>query len=571
MIIITKEVISASPDNATEWHSINWAKCNFIVRSYQVRIVKAVQEGRWNKVQTLQHLLTHSFSGKALAVRRVTENRGKRTSGIDGETWSTPEDKFSAIMKLKQKGYQPAPLRRVYIPKANGKKRPLGIPTMRDRAMQALYALALDPVAETTADRHSYGFRKERSTADAMQQCYAVLSCKRFAKWILEADIEGCFDNISHEWLLKHIPINKIILRKWLKAGYMEYEVLYPINDGTPQGGIISPILANMALDGLGRILEQRFPMKISSRKPAHKVNFIRYADDFIITGRSKDQLENEVKPIIEEFLAERGLKLSVTKTKVTHIDEGFDFLGQNVRKYNGKFLIKPSKANIKSVLKKIRTIIKDNKMITQVNLIKLLNPVIRGWAAYHRHIVASKAYSKIRHEVTMCLWRWAKRRHPNKNRDWIYRKYFKFIKGDNWRFACQTKEIEASGKKSKDSQDHKIPTYKLVDPTKLNIRRHVKILSKANPYDPKWESYFERRLKLQMYHALSDDDKKLVLLWNKQKGKCRICKQSITFDTDWDVHHIIPKSKGGSDKSSNLELLHINCHKQLHNRRSVC
>lgn len=196
MLVTEINVAGASPSNAiTEWHSINWAKCNRIVRRHQVRIVKAIQEGRWNKVKALQHLLTHSFSSKAIAVRRVTENRGKKTPGIDKETWSTPEEESQAIMELKKKGYQPAPLRRVYIPKANGKQRPLGIPTMKDRAMQALYMLALE-----IADRHSYGFRKERSTADAIAQCYAVLSCKRFAKWILEADIEGCFDNISHEW-----------------------------------------------------------------------------------------------------------------------------------------------------------------------------------------------------------------------------------------------------------------------------------------------------------------------------------------------------------------------------------
>lgn len=563
MLVTTEmNVAGASPSNTiTEWHGINWAKCNRIVRRHQVRIVKAIQEGRWNKVKALQHLLTHSFSGKAIAVRRVTENRGKKTPGVDKETWSTPEEKSQAIMKLKKKGYQPAPLRRVYIPKANGKQRPLGIPTMKDRAMQALYMLALDPVSETTADRHSYGFRKERSTADAIAQCYTVLSCKRFAKWILEADIEGCFDNISHEWLLQNIPLDKTILKKWLKAGYMESSILYPTDSGTPQGGIISPILANMALDGLGKILEQKFPMKISSRKPTHKVNFIRYADDFIITGRSKEKLENEVLPIVENFLTERGLRLSKTKTKITHIDKGFDFLGQNVRKYNGKFLITPSERSMKSVLKKIRTIIKDNKTVEQVVLIKLLNPVIRGWAAYHHHIVATKAFSKLRHETTMSLWRWAKRRHPNKSRDWIKNKYFKFIRGDNWRFACHYKNTS-----SKNGNKESI-TYKLVDPTKLKIRRHVKILSLANPYDPKWDSYFERRTKLQMYHALSGD-KKLVLMWNKQKGKCRVCNQSVTLDTDWDVHHIIPKAKGGSDKSSNLEMLHINCHKQIHNRR---
>lgn len=326
MVVVSQIAASASPNKFIDWHSINWTECNKIVRSYQTRIVKATKEGRWGKVKALQRLLTHSFSGKAIAVKRVTENRGKRTPGVDKETWNTPNLKSRAIINLRKHGYNPSPLRRVYIPKANGKRRPLGIPTMKDRAMQALYKLALEPVAETTADKHMYGFRPERSTADAIQQCYAVLSCKRFAQWTLEADIEGCFNNISHEWLLNNIPMDKTILRKWLKAGYMEAGNIYPTESGTPQGGVISSIYANMTLNGLGKLLAEKFPKRISSKKPKHKVNYIVYADDFIVTGKSKEQLESLVLPIIEQFLEERGLKLSRTKTRITHIDQGLDF-----------------------------------------------------------------------------------------------------------------------------------------------------------------------------------------------------------------------------------------------------
>lgn len=563
MMVVNKNTASASPDRRVEWHNIDWRKSNKIVRSHQARIVKATKEGRWGKVKALQCLLTHSFSGKALAVRRVTENRGKRTAGVDEATWSNPDLKSQAITDLRQHGYKPDPLRRIYIPKANGKRRPLSIPTMKDRAMQALYKLALEPVAETTADRHSYGFRPERSTADAIQQCYAVLSCKRFAKWILEADIKGCFDNISHEWLLNNIPMDKTILKKWLKAGYMEAGNIYATESGAAQGGVISPVLANMALDGLGGLLAEKFPMKVSSRKPTHKVNYIRYADDFIITGKSKEQLETLVMPLVEEFLQERGLSLSKEKTKITHIDEGFDFLGQNIRKYNGKYLTKPSKTSLTNVIRKIRKVVKEHKMIKQVKLITMLNPIIRGWTAYHRHIVAKESFAKLRHEIFKILWRWAKSRHPNKNSQWVKNKYFKYIRGDAWRFACENKEL-----KQKSTSNNQPVIYKLVDPTKLPIKRHVKILSEANPYDKEWDSYFEKRLGYKMYYSLTED-KPLHKLWKKQKGKCPNCKQFITTNTDWDVHHIIPKSNGGDNRSSNLMMLHINCHKQIHNRGS--
>src|SRR4051812_30568953 len=238
----------AAPGDEEGWHTINWESVHRIVRRLQARIVKAIQGGRWGKVKALQYLLTHSFSGKALAVRRVTENQGKGTPGVDQEIWETPAKRATALQALGQKGYRPQPLRRVYIPKSNGKMRALGIPTMTDRAMQALHLQALDPIAETTADPNSYGFRKERSTADAIEQCHIVLSNRGGARWILEGDIKSCFDRISHEWLLANIPMNKTILQKWLKAGFMEKQVLHATEEGTPQGGICSPVLANLTL-----------------------------------------------------------------------------------------------------------------------------------------------------------------------------------------------------------------------------------------------------------------------------------------------------------------------------------
>jgi RNA-directed DNA polymerase len=336
----------AASHETNDWQAIDWRQVNRTVRRLQARIVKATQEGRWGKVRALQHLLTRSFSGKVTAVRRVTENKGKRTPGVDGVTWKTPNQKIAATSLLRKRGYRPAPLRRVYILKSDGKRRrPLSIPTMRDRAMQALYLLALDPIAETMADSNSYGFRLSRAPVDAIEQCFIALAKGMSPQWVLEGDIRACFDEISHPWLLAHIPMDKEILSKWLKAGFVEDHQLYPTKAGTPQGAICSPVMANMALDGLQTCLRSAFPRYVwNGRKTVcPKVNFIRFADDFVITGASKALLENEVKPLVEAFLRDRGLELSPEKTTITHIDDGFDCLGQTIRKYHGKLLIKPS------------------------------------------------------------------------------------------------------------------------------------------------------------------------------------------------------------------------------------
>src|SRR5256712_6207055 len=310
----TAQAVGAVSREAAEWYAIDWRAINRNVRRLQVRIVQATKASRWGRVRALQRLLTHSYSGKVLAVRRVTENNGKETPGVDQEIWDTPETKTQAIHALEQRGYQPQPLRRVYIPKSDGRTmRPLGIPTMKDRAQRALHLLALDPVVETTADNNSYGFRQQRSCADAIEQCFKTLS-KPNPQWILEGDIKSCFDRISHDWLLAHVPMDRAILQKWLKSGYMEKHVLHETRDGTPQGGIISPALSNCALDGLERLLKEKYPTGIrvkslGGRYPS--VNLIRYADDFVITGKSKELLEGGIKPLVEQFLHERGLDLS--------------------------------------------------------------------------------------------------------------------------------------------------------------------------------------------------------------------------------------------------------------------
>jgi RNA-directed DNA polymerase len=515
--------------------------------------VKAVKQGKWRKVRALQNILTRSRAAKQLAVRRVTENHGKKTAGVDKIIWSTPSTKSKAITQLSRRNYKAQPLRRVYIPKSNGKMRPLGIPTMADRAMQALHLLALEPVAETLADKNSYGFRPQRSTADAREQCYIALRLKRCPQWIMEGDIKGCFDNINHEWMLKHIPMDKGMLNKWLKSGYIDKNTFYQTAQGTPQGGIASPTLANMVLDGLEAELAKKFN-KTFKQAHKHKVHLIRYADDFIITGDNKQLLEEAVKPLVEDFLAQRALELSREKTKITHIEEGFDFLGWNVRKYGDKLLIKPSKKNVKTFLDKVRKLIKKNKSATQSNLIAMLNPLIRGWSNYHKIAVAKQTFALVNREIWKCLWQWAKRRHPNKKQSWIKQRYFKRIRGRDWEFAEIVKT--ETGEK----------LNKLLNLTTIPIKRHIKIIAEANPYDPQWEQYFEKRLSLKMRSCLKAN-KKLLNIWQRQKGKCPNCNQDINLETEWETHHIVPRSQGGEDITSNLVMLHPNCHKQLHYR----
>ncbi len=544
----------AATNEKVVWHAIDWHKVHRNVRRQQVRIVKAVQVGRWGKVKALQRLLTRSFSGRALAVKRVTENQGRRTPGVDGKIWDTPTKKARAVANLSAKGYRPHPLRRIYIPKSDGRsQRPLSIPTMYDRAMQALYLLALEPIAETTADPHSYSFRKERSTADAIQQCFILLGRKTSPEWLLEGDIRACFDQNSHPWLLTHIPIERKILKKWLAAGYMEKGSYHAITEGVPQGGIISPVLMNITLDGLQKHLAETFPYKNGK---SQMVNLVRFADDFIVTGRTKELLEQEVLPTIMAFLKPRGLELSPHKTHVTHISQGFDFLGQNVRKYEGKLIIKPAKENVQAFLTKIRQTIKANKATSPGKLIKQLNPIIRGWANYHQHVCSSETFKRVDSAIFRTLWWWAKRRHNNKGKRWVRQKYFHTIGKRRWVFTGIIR-----GKKGEFHPIH------LCAAAKTRIRRHVKIHRYTNPFDPQWEVYLERRQSIHMAHTLRNQ-RRLKNLWKSQHGKCLLCYQAITEQTGWHVHHIVWLSKGGSNKMANLALLHPTCHHQVHSQK---
>ncbi|WP_431068135.1 group II intron reverse transcriptase/maturase [Ralstonia holmesii] len=544
---------SGVPQN---WTTINWRRVERNVRAMQIRIAKATQEGDWRRVKALQRSLTRSFSAKALAVRRVTENQGKRTAGVDRELWDSPEVRWKAIGRLKRRGYRPLPLRRVYIPKANGKERPLGIPTMLDRAMQALYLLALEPVSEGTSDPNSYGFRINRSTADAMSQLFVSLSKKASSQWVLEADIKGCFDHISHDWLERNVPMDKAILRKWLKAGVVFQGQFQATEAGTPQGGIISPTLANVALNGLESQLASFLQAKLGIKQARKlKVNVVRYADDFVITGSTPEFLEDEIKPWVEQFLAVRGLSLSTEKTRIVNIAEGFDFLGWNFRKYSGTLLIKPSKKNVRAFYRKVKEEISAHKQVKQEDLIRLLNPILRGWAQYHSPVVAKSTFTRVEHDLFRALWRWAKRRHPKKSPDWVRKKYFTAT-GERARVFGTTIEEDDGSKRW-------IELYSLADTA---IERHKKVKGHYNPFDPAWEMYGETLRQERLLHRMSHR-KQWIKLYVDQRGLCALCQCKMTKETGWHDHHIEYRVHGGSDVLGNRVLLHPNCHAQVHAR----
>lgn len=460
------------------WEAIRWSQVEKEVKRLQMRIAKAARENKRNKVNALQWLLTHSFSARLLAVKRVTSNRGARTPGVDGIIWNTPAKKMRGALSLKRRGYKARPLRRIEIPKKNGKKRPLGIPTIKDRAMQALYLLALEPVSETTADPNSYGFRPFRACRDAIGQCFCALAKSYSPRWILDADIKACFDGIDHNWLLENIPLDKRVLKQWLDCGFIQNNRLFPTRAGTPQGGIISPVLANMTLDGLEAVIKSSCPRR-------RKVNFIRYADDFIVTADSKELIEEHIIPVIKAFLAQRGLVLSEEKTRIVRIEDGFDFLGQHLRKYGNKLFVTPTKKDTQGFLEKVKQIIKAAHGWSTEELIILLNPIIRGWCFYHRCVQSSKAFSHADRVIFYALWRWARRKNPKKNAAWIKRKYFDHGKR-KWVFSCFVKD-----------KSGKLKLLELLKPSMVKIVRYYKIKGAANPFDPQFASYFVMRTTL--------------------------------------------------------------------------
>lgn len=455
---------------ASEWELIQWDFIEKSIRKLRRRIFRASREQKWNVVRSLMKLMLRSYFNLLESVRRVTQrNKGKKTAGVDGEVALTSKARMALVRSMgKYTLWQTKPARRVYIPKPGkpGQERPLGIPTTRNRVAQAIVKNALEPCWEAQFESNSYGFRPGRSIHDAIEHCWRFLKGNSRRPWILDADIKGAFDNISHSHILE--AINQIpgreLIKTWLKAGYVEEEIFHATESGTPQGGIISPCLLNVALHGLQQTLGSAY-------------GYVRYADDLVVCASTREQIE-AAKSTIQEWLQQRGLTLHPEKTRIVHIDNGFNFLGFSVKRYGGKCLIKPQKEKVLALLAELRLWLNKHKQATAENVIRHLNPILRGWSNNYKHAVSKQIFSYVSHEVWKMLWKWCLRRHPEKGKDWVTKKYFGFHENARWRFQA------GSGEK----------TLYLFDASSVLIERHIKVKGTASPDDPALRNYWTER-----------------------------------------------------------------------------
>jgi RNA-directed DNA polymerase len=541
---------------AKEYDNIDWEKVYKKLALLQYEILEAYKNCKNNRNEILkrQERLVRSFAARAAAVRKVTSNEGKNTAGIDKVIYKTKKEKMTFIRELKNlSNYQAKATRRVYIAKKGTKKRrPLGIPTMFDRGVQTLYYFALVPIAEEQADSRNYGFRLFKSVHDIVVYLKLVLgNYTASRRYILDADIENFFSTVNHQWLLDNIIINKKILKQFLLAGFVDRNTFYHTKEGFPQGSPISPTLANMVLDGLQELCYE------------NNCLFARYADDFYVPGKSEEELKALI-PKIAEFLAKRGLQLSNSKTKITNITEGFDALGYHFREYpdktrikgtkQGIFLVKPAKENMVRFRRDLSKLIREHRKAPMFTLVKKLNEKQRGWSEYYRTVTAQKSFSSISYHLWQSLWRLIRKRHRRRPARYLYQKYFTKREGNKWIFRC----TDSRGKGE----------FTLFQIAYVAIKRH-KLCIDLNPLDPENYQYYEKRRTVGSRHSILLGRERSLLL-KKQKGVCPVCEMSLLNDEKVEVHHVLSKKDGGTDKQRNLRLLHYDCHKQVTTSKDI-
>lgn len=554
--------LCAIDSTKVEWRHTPWPKLERYVFKLQKRIFKATQEGDDKTVRRLQKTLLRSRSAKTLAVRQVSQdNRGRNTAGVDGVKSLTPQQRLDLVDNLQVTGAA-MPTRRVWIPKAGTtEKRPLGIPTLKDRALQALAKQALEPEWEARFEPNSYGFRPGRSAHDAIEAIWVAVNKK--AKYVLDADIAKCFDRINHDALLNKLdtfPSLRRQIKSWLKAGLMEGEQLFPTPEGTPQGGVISPLLANIALHGMETMLQQRFKYGTRNHRWVSKIQLIRYADDFVILHEDKTRVE-EAKALIIQWLAPLGLELKSSKTRLVHTlyevegETGFDFLGFRVRQYRAgkhrtgiwrkgyplgfKTFITPSKTGIKRHYDQLAKVVDSHKCKTQAELINTLNPMIRGWCNYYARAVSKRVFTRLGHLLYQKLRAWARRRHPGRANGWTTHRYWHIRAGKGWWFMARQGQ----------------QTVRMTRHADTPIVRHIKVQDNRSPFDGDW-AYWGTRL-----GRYSDLGGAKATLLKRQRGRCNQCKLLFRYGDKLETDHITPLVKGGGNGYDNLQLLHRHCH----------
>lgn len=565
----SNEIGTKEPLN--NWTEINWKPIKKRVRNLRQRIYRATENRQWNKVRSLMKLMLRSYSNLLLSVRKVTqENQGRKTAGLDGQTALTPGQRMILVKEMQEHSlWQVRPTKRIYIPKASGTKlRPLGIPTIKNRIAQTIVKNALEPTWEARFEAHSYGFRPGRSCQDAIEQCHNRLRGGQRSsqdQWVLDADIKGAFDNISHDYILNTIGNSpgRNLIKQWLKAGYVEAEVFHKTESGTPQGGCISPLLANIALDGMEKLLSSYIKLKTYQpsptakrqqivRRQSAKYGFIRYADDFLVTAQSQEDIE-AIIPVLSVWLQQRGLELNQEKTKVIHVPQGLNFLGFHIRQFHHNCFTFPQKDKVLDKLREIQQWLNQHRHTQPEAVIQFLNPILRGWANYYKFCCSKRTFSYFHYRLWRMLWYWALKRHPNKSKTWVAHKYFRSLNGVKWTFSAD----------ARDRHGNQI-TISLFNITTIPIQRYSKVKGTASPDDPALVPYWLHRQTSQgkTYWAKGS---KYYSVAQHQDWKCPVCGEHLFNGEQLQLHHLVPIKDAGTDKQENLVHLHKTCHQHLH------